>query len=336
MVETTLSGASPLPHRVTPAAAVAPTHRVEPTNPDGSAIPDIIANHHRPEDLGDHSNQDVSNDGGRGDALFGDDGLTFGDILDVINPLQHIPVVSTIYRAVTGDEISPGARVAGGALFGGPIGFAVAAANAVVEAATGDDIGETIVAMVTGDPAESTVKGPGRETPSGRAISIAEADPAIVRAGTLPISLLPTSTSLPSTAASFSPARPHPQKVAKLPFGGLGALPFTNVQPSANDPVSALLQARAAVPSAGPIPNLGNRGVSASNPAAAMPTIDTRLADKLSALAVQNPAIKSPTRAGQKEDQRHSGTVPTPLVPQRMTDTLDRYEHMTKAEPPAR
>ena len=74
-------------------------------------------------------------------GFWGADGLTFGDILDLINPLQHIPVVSTIYRAITGDEISPGARIAGGALFGGPIGLALAAVNAVVETATGEDIG---------------------------------------------------------------------------------------------------------------------------------------------------------------------------------------------------
>jgi len=35
---------------------------------------------------------------------FGDDGLTFGDILDVINPLHYISVISTIYRNLTGGE----------------------------------------------------------------------------------------------------------------------------------------------------------------------------------------------------------------------------------------
>jgi hypothetical protein len=53
-------------------------------------------------------------------------GLTFGDFLDVINPLQHIPVVSTVYRMITGDEIGMGARLAGGALYGGPLGFVAA------------------------------------------------------------------------------------------------------------------------------------------------------------------------------------------------------------------
>lgn len=70
-----------------------------------------------------------------------------GTILDIINPLQHIPVISTIYRNITGDEISPVARVAGDALYGGPIGAAVGLANVAVEHKTGKDIGENVMAM---------------------------------------------------------------------------------------------------------------------------------------------------------------------------------------------
>src|SRR5262245_34046554 len=28
-------------------------------------------------------------------------------LIDIVNPLQHIPVISTLYRRITGDEISP-------------------------------------------------------------------------------------------------------------------------------------------------------------------------------------------------------------------------------------
>lgn len=70
-----------------------------------------------------------------------------GAILDIINPLQHIPVISTIYRNITGDEISPMARVAGDALYGGPIGAAVGLANVAVEHKTGKDIGGNVMAM---------------------------------------------------------------------------------------------------------------------------------------------------------------------------------------------
>ncbi|WP_085906381.1 hypothetical protein [Kiloniella majae] len=74
----------------------------------------------------------------------------FFDFLDVINPLQHIPVISTLYREITGDEIQPAARVAGGMIFGGPTGFITAIANSVSEETTGKDIGENILEAFLG------------------------------------------------------------------------------------------------------------------------------------------------------------------------------------------
>lgn len=58
-------------------------------------------------------------------SIFGKDGFTFGDIIDIINPLQHIPIVNSIYRKITGDVIAPAMEIAGGALFGGPLGAAM-------------------------------------------------------------------------------------------------------------------------------------------------------------------------------------------------------------------
>ncbi len=70
-------------------------------------------------------------------SLFGKDGLNFRDIIDLINPLQHIPIVGRIYRAITNDDIAPGIRVAGGSLFGGPMGAAFAAAGLAIDKAGG-------------------------------------------------------------------------------------------------------------------------------------------------------------------------------------------------------
>lgn len=84
---------------------------------------------------------------------FGDDGLTFFDLLDVVNPFQHIPVVATLYREWTGDQIDPVPRMAGGGLFGGVIGLVASLANVVVEDATGQDMGEHVLALVTDDGA---------------------------------------------------------------------------------------------------------------------------------------------------------------------------------------
>lgn len=77
-----------------------------------------------------------------------DDGPSFAEFLDIINPLQHIPVVSTLYRAITGDQIGTGPRVAGGMLFGGPVGALAAGITALFEEASGGDIGDHIVALI--------------------------------------------------------------------------------------------------------------------------------------------------------------------------------------------
>jgi len=62
---------------------------------------------------------------------------TFLDILkaavDVINPLQHIPLVSTIYRSVSGDEINTPAKIAGDTVYGGIIGGLVSFATSALE-----------------------------------------------------------------------------------------------------------------------------------------------------------------------------------------------------------
>ncbi len=68
-----------------------------------------------------------------GVKLFGDDGFNFRDVLDLINPIQHIPIIGNIYRNLTGDVAAPAIRIAGGALFGGPLGAAFAVANVVLK-----------------------------------------------------------------------------------------------------------------------------------------------------------------------------------------------------------
>ena len=84
-------------------------------------------------------------------SLFGEDGFTFADMLDIINPLQHLPVIAPIYRELTGDNLDPGARLAGDTLFGGPIGLATGLLNTAVEAHSGTDIGGNILSFFTPD-----------------------------------------------------------------------------------------------------------------------------------------------------------------------------------------
>jgi hypothetical protein len=85
-----------------------------------------------------------------------DDGFTFGDFLDIINPLQHIPIISTIYRRLTGDTIKPFERLAGDTLYGGLWGAVSSAANIAFEQITGKDFGDTALALVLGDDKDKT------------------------------------------------------------------------------------------------------------------------------------------------------------------------------------
>lgn len=79
--------------------------------------------------------------------FWGNDGFSFSDILDAINPLQQIPGISTIYRETTGEAVSAGARLIGGALLGGPIGLALAFVNVAIENNSGRDIGGHLAHM---------------------------------------------------------------------------------------------------------------------------------------------------------------------------------------------
>ena len=81
--------------------------------------------------------------------------LSFGDVMDALNPLQHIPVVSSLYRAATGTQISSTSQIAGDTLYGGVFGLVSAAtgfvssvANVAVKSATGQDIGQHVMASL--------------------------------------------------------------------------------------------------------------------------------------------------------------------------------------------
>lgn len=80
-------------------------------------------------------------------AASEDSGLGFDDFLDVINPLQHLPVVGMIYRALSDDEIAPPAQIAGGALFGGLYGFLGAVGSVIYEGIAGESVEDTVLSL---------------------------------------------------------------------------------------------------------------------------------------------------------------------------------------------
>ncbi len=144
-------GAQPLPVANTPAANnVTPTVADNVTTPP--AAPLTITVHPEPEQEAASSlspyqqRQEKPYDVVNND-FFGTDSLKAA--LDTVNPLQQLPVISTAYRELTGDTISTGSRLVGGALLGGPVGFALALVNEIVSGVTGKDIGANLYAAVS-------------------------------------------------------------------------------------------------------------------------------------------------------------------------------------------
>lgn len=76
--------------------------------------------------------------------------FTMGEFIDILNPLQHIPGINTLYQNFTGDEASVRSRAIGSSLFGllgGPVGMVgLMAANMVQMSVTGELEQETMVA----------------------------------------------------------------------------------------------------------------------------------------------------------------------------------------------
>lgn len=81
--------------------------------------------------------------------FWGNDGFTFADVIDMVNPLQHLPVVAKYYRKISGDDCSEGARIIGdlgfGAFFGGAVGLATATANSTLRHNTTQDVSEHLM-----------------------------------------------------------------------------------------------------------------------------------------------------------------------------------------------
>jgi hypothetical protein len=114
----------------------------------------------------------------------------FHHLLDVINPLQHLPIIGTIYRAITGEHIGPVEKVMGDTLYGGLWGAVSSFADVAFEG-------------ITGKSAEDTVLGWFSHGSGPRLASVKVGAPAISPATSLPSADLPA---LPSMlAASATP-----------------------------------------------------------------------------------------------------------------------------------
>lgn len=85
------------------------------------------------------------------DFFWGDDGFTFGDLVDMFNPMHHIPVISKYYREQMHDDASEGSRLIGGVLFGGLMGgvagILTSVANSAVRHETQHDMSEHVIEL---------------------------------------------------------------------------------------------------------------------------------------------------------------------------------------------
>jgi len=84
--------------------------------------------------------------------------LSFGEMIDVVNPLHHLPVVGNVYRSLTQDDISPVAKIAGGALYGGAIGGAVSLLTAAVEEHSGQSVSGAVRSAAGSDKHSYTLE----------------------------------------------------------------------------------------------------------------------------------------------------------------------------------
>lgn len=106
------------------------------------------------EAMGGHPSVGMKHDGVWPGAAA--DGTGIGDVLvDTLNPLQHLPVVGSLYRGATGDGMSAAAGVIGGAIFGGPVGLLAGLASAIFSETTGSSIEQRAIAALSDGGADS-------------------------------------------------------------------------------------------------------------------------------------------------------------------------------------
>ncbi|HUK06669.1 MAG TPA: hypothetical protein VLX09_02275 [Stellaceae bacterium] len=129
---------------------------------------------------------------------------SFSDFVDTINPLEHLPIISTIYGWIAGKhDIGDLPRIAGDALYGGPWGALSGVFNALLKEETGRDVGEHVVAAILGDTSANAVAAtPGSAQPPASAPDPAAAAP-MASTGVTPA---PSNPAIAPGTASGAPA----------------------------------------------------------------------------------------------------------------------------------
>ena len=229
-------------------------------------------------------------------------GFGFRDLIDIVNPLQHLPIIGSIYRWVTGDRPGAAAQIAGDALYGGPIGVGVSLLSAATEDSQGHDVGERVIAAIFGPSDAKTT-------------AVAAAAPATApAAGPQPA----------GTPTAPVPARADHPPIPLYGFGGV-ATPVPSAQPAAanqNTAAHDFLARNAAL----------ERSVSAGTRYA--PGMSAPVPLMLPPGSLQPPRLKAAPAAATAAAPSQANT---PIdIPQKMMDGLDKYmklEQERRAQP---
>lgn len=172
----------------------------------------------KPQTSAATASTDTSTGSGKPLLTTGADGKSFFEnVLDVVNPLEHLPIVSTIYHAITGNQSGDVEKIAGDTLYGGPIGLLSSVADVAFEKITGKDFGDTMLAMVGlgGDDdknsdtklASNTPNKPDAEAAVTAALNKASLTPATKIAQAATAMPLVTTTSPVAPVATGAPAK---------------------------------------------------------------------------------------------------------------------------------
>ena len=250
--------------------------------------------------------------------MWAGESFEFADLLDFVNPLQHLPGISYLYRELTGDKIGALARVVGGGILGGPVGAATSLANAIIEAETGDDIGGHAIAFLTGDSelpdGDDSSDGPTQyASMSGRG-----RDPLFDQPPASGIESQPIAPDADLAAAETAPAT-QSAAVAST------AQPFARSMSERGD--DQVWQDASYAPAL---------AAAATPPPSAIQTVDSKRRGAASegatgepamlAAAVSEPAAVSAPSWAPEADER----APGPWIAEAMTTALDKYQEMAR------
>jgi len=276
------------------------------------------------------SNTASSSGDASGPTLWAHGGFSFKDLLDIVNPLQHIPVVGSVYRYLTGDEPSGGARIVGDSIYGGPIGFGISVVStAFLTNSKGQDVGERLLADVFGPrDGSATLSTPKVAANSGAASSNALATPA-------------SAPSAKAASATQPVAQVPPQPVAmnnlfRSPVPAAPATPeqsFLAQNAQFQREITQGRGANGAVINGRPVPLELSSNLLPNIPAGAhivMPPGQAARApvSPVPAGTSQAPATASPASAGPGA----AAAANTNPIAQKMLDALDKYEQLKKQQ----